>query len=365
MTERVTVEHVRATACEFPTDAPEADGTLAWSSTTLVLVEVQAGGCTGTGWSYAPAAATRVVEGLLAPAVVGRSALAPAAAHGAMLAAARNGGLGGLVAMAISAVDIALWDLCARLHYVPLADLFGGPMGDVPVYGSGGFTSYDEQQLDDQLTGWLDLGLPAVKIKIGEDWGRRTDRDLTRVEQVRKVVGDDVEVFVDANGAYDVAQACRIGRQLDELGVTWFEEPVSSDDLGGLSRVRESVVADVAAGEYADGPTYVARMTHGAVDCMQLDVTRCGGYTGWLRCAAVAGGHQVDVSGHCAPALTAPVASATPNLRHVEYFHDHVRIERTLFCGVPRLESGVLVPAEAPGHGLTTRRDVVDRHRTC
>lgn len=89
----------------------------------------------------------------------------------------------------------------------------------------------------------------------------------------------------------------------------------------------------MAAGEYADDATYVARMVAGAVDCLQLDATRCGGYTGWIRCAAVAAGHQLDVSGHCAPYITAPVGASTPNLRHLEYFHDHVRIERMLLDG--------------------------------
>jgi L-alanine-DL-glutamate epimerase-like enolase superfamily enzyme len=358
-----TVEALRVTACTFPTDRPEADGTLAWNSTTIVVVEAQSSGCVGTGWTYAPAAAAGLVTDVLEPVLQGRDALAPVAAHDAMRLAVRNAATTGLVAMALSAVDIALWDLCARLHYVPLTRLFGGALTSVEVYGSGGFTTYDEDTLHEQAAQWLRLGVRAVKIKIGESWGTRVSRDLARAGQVRDQVGDAVEVFVDANGAYTVGQACRVGRALDELGVTWFEEPVSSDDLAGLATVRHAVTADVAAGEYADGPAYVARMVRGAVDCLQLDVTRCGGYTGWLRCAPLAAAHGLDVSGHCAAHLTMPVAPATPRLRHLEYFHDHARLEQALFDGTEAPVDGRLRARQVPGHGMSLRRSVADDHR--
>ena len=357
------VSSVAGSACTVPTDAPEGDGTLTWSCTTLVLVEARSGGCVGTGWTYAPAAAVRIIEDLLAPVVTGTDALAPAANQARMSRAVRNAGRPGLVAMAVSAVDIALWDLCARLHGLPLSRLWGGPVTDVEVYGSGGFTTYDDGQLRRQLSAWTDLSLPRVKIKIGESWGRRERRDLERTAVARNLVGDSVELFVDANGGYAVGQACRVGQALDGLGVTWFEEPVSSDDLPGLRRVREEVLADVTAGEYGHDLTYFTRMVEGAVDCLQIDATRCGGYTEWLRAAALAAGHHLDVSGHCAPYLTAPVAAVTPNLRHLEWFHDHVRIEQSLFDGTPDPVAGRLLAPEGTGHGLTLRRDVFEACR--
>ena len=357
------ISSVTAAACTVPTDAPEGDGTLTWSSTTLVLVEVRAGDAVGIGWTYAPAAAVSIVEELLAPTLVDTDALAPAAAQGSMLRSVRNAGRPGLVMMALSAVDIALWDLAARLQDLPLPRLWGGPIGEVEVYGSGGFTTYDDKQLRDRLNSWLQLGMPRVKIKIGESWGRNEPRDLKRTALARQVVGDRVELFVDANGGYQVGQASRVGRALDGLGVTWYEEPVSSDDLAGLRRVRESVLADVTAGEYGHDVTYFARMADGAVDCLQVDATRCGGYTGWQQAAALAVGLQLDVSGHCAPYLSAPVAAATPNLRHVEWFHDHVRVEQLLFDPTPDPHDGRLPLPEAPGHGLSLRRDAFDKYR--
>lgn len=353
---------LEAAAYTVPTDAPEGDGTLAWDATTMVVVHARAGDQLGTGWTWAPAAAAAVVHDLLAPVVLGRSALAPATAQEAMVRAVRNAGRAGLVAMAVSAVDIALWDLGARVLGLPLAQWFGTAPRPVPVYGSGGFTTYDDGRLAAQLEGWCRLGLRAAKIKIGESWGRAEPRDLERVALARGVLGDGVELMVDANGGYAVGQARRVGRRLDELGVTWFEEPVSSDDLAGLAAVRAGVDADVTAGEYGHDLAYFARMAP-VVDCLQVDVTRCGGYTEWRRIAAVAAAHGLEVSGHCAPYVTAPVAAATPNLRHLEWFHDHVRIARELVDGYAEPVGGALPPADGPGHGLGFRAAAAERFR--
>ena len=266
--------------------------------------------------------------------------------------------------MAIAAVDIALWDLRARVVELPLHRLLGGG-ATVPVYGSGGFTTYDDQRLEQQLQGWLEQGVRAVKVKIGEDWGGNVERDLRRIRQARHVIGDDVALFVDANGGYTPKQAVRVADRFAEHAVSWFEEPVSSDDLAGLRRVRDRVEADLTAGEYGYDLTYFERMCDaGAVDCLQIDVSRCGGITEWRRIAAVAAGHHVEVSGHCAPHVTFPVASATPGFRHGEWFHDHVRLEPLLFEGTRLPRDGLVTLTDAPGHGLTLRTgSEIDRYR--
>jgi L-alanine-DL-glutamate epimerase-like enolase superfamily enzyme len=353
---------VAATAYRIPTDAPEADGTFAWDCTTMVVVTATCGGWVGTGWTFAPAAAVAVVDELLAPVVADCDPLEVENTWEAMVRQVRNAGRPGLVGMALSAVDVALWDLCGRVEGRALADLWGVAPAPIEAYGSGGFTTYDEARLTAQLRGWRDLGLRDVKIKIGESWGHEEQRDLDRAATVRTVVGDDIGVFVDANGGYSVAQARGVGRRLDELGVAWFEEPVSSDDLAGLDEVRESVQADVTAGEYGYDETYLARMAP-HVDCLQLDVTRCGGYTGWRR--AIAGlPPGTELSAHCAPYLTLPVAATTPALRHVEWFHDHVRIEQLLVDGCPDPTDAWLAPEDAPGHGLTFKVSRAETFRT-
>jgi len=365
--EATQVATVETAAFRIPTDAPEADGTFAWDATTLVLVTVRTAdprGPVGTGWTYAPAAAAAFIQELLTPVVVGRSVWDVTTAWTAMRAALRNAGRPGLGAMAISALDVALWDLQGRLRGLPLHRLWGAARASVPVYGSGGFTTYDDDRTARQLEGWLADGFGSVKIKIAESWGTRVERDLHRVALARRVAGERTGLFVDANGGYQVGQAIRVGRRLADHGVTWFEEPVSSDDTDGLGRVRRALDCDVAAGEYCYEPRDAARLLDaGAVDCLQLDATRCGGYTGWFRAAALAETRGLQVSGHCAPYLHAPVAAATPALRHVEWFHDHVRIEQRLLEPAYGAPGGLLAPSERPGHGWDVRPGRLAEHR--
>jgi L-alanine-DL-glutamate epimerase-like enolase superfamily enzyme len=350
----------------IPTDAPEADGTLTWDKTTMVLVTAQAGGKQGLGWSYASAGAQTVITEMLADVVTGRGAFDIAGATEAMARQVRNIGRPGVAATAISAVDIALWDLKARLLGQPLTGLLGLARPDVPVYGSGGFTSYDDVRTRQQLSEWVEKErIPRVKIKIGESWGANERRDIARAELAREVIGPDAELYVDANGAYSAGQAVRVAYELSGAGVTWFEEPVSSQDLAGLAAVRRQVRPDVAAGEYSWSLADSARLIEaGAVDCLQLDVTRCGGITGFIRGAALAAAHNLQVSGHCAPNLHAHAGAAVPNLRHVEYFHDHQRIERLFFDGALDPGDGAMHPdPDRPGHGLTLRRSDTERYR--
>ncbi|GGZ02668.1 enolase C-terminal domain-like protein [Streptomyces poonensis] len=361
-----SVRRLSVSVYRVPTDLPGGDATLTWDSTTLVLVEAGAADETGIGFTYGSAATAHVVADELADLVVGHDAFAVPAANDRMSRAVRNTGRPGIAAGAVSAVDIALWDLKARLLGLPLVRLLGPARDEVAVYGSGGFTTYDDDRLEQQLRGWTGQGIDRVKIKIGESWGRREARDLARARLARRVVGDAAELYVDANGGYTRKQAVRVAAALADLGVTWLEEPVSSDDLDGLREVREAVTADVAAGEYGYQLPYFARMAaSGAVDCLQADVTRCGGVTVWLRAAAVAEGLGLHISGHCAPHLHAHAAAAVPNTRHLEWFHDHVRIENMLFHGTLDPGGGTVAPGASgqPGHGLTLDREAAERYR--
>ncbi|MEV4703146.1 enolase C-terminal domain-like protein [Actinoplanes sp. NPDC049316] len=353
-----------AAAYTVPTDAPEGDGTMAWTSTTLVLVQASDGEATGLGWTYGPPEAARVVTGLLAGEVTDVDPDDIPAAWAAMQRRLRNAGRPGIGGLALSAADNALWDLKARRHGLPLARLLGAARPAVPVYGSGGFTTYDAERQHAQLSHWVhDQGIPRVKIKIGESWGTDVERDLARMTAARKTIGD-ARLFVDANGGYQRKQAIRVMHAAADLDVRWYEEPVSSDDLPGLGLVRDAVHPDVAAGEYGWDLVYFARMVP-YVDCLQIDVTRCGGITEFQRAAAVAAAHGLEVSGHCAPHQHLAVAAATPNLRHLEWFHDHVRIERMLFDGAVGAEGGTAaVNRDAPGNGLTFRHGDAERWRS-
>jgi L-alanine-DL-glutamate epimerase-like enolase superfamily enzyme len=258
--------------------------------------------------------------------------------------------------MAISAVDTALWDLKARIVDLPLVDLFGRVHDSVPIYGSGAFTNYKIDKLQEQLRGWVEQEIPRVKMKIGRD--AKVDRE--RVSAARKAIGDESELFVDANGAYSRKQALAQTCAFAEFNVAWFEEPVSSDDLEGLRFIRERAPAgiEIAAGEYGYDIDYFRRMLEsGAVDVLQADATRCGGFTGFLQAAALCDAFHISLSSHCAPALHMHVACATPSFRHAEYFYDHVRIEKMFFDGVVDPIDGTLTPDLAqPGLGLSLKR---------
>ncbi|MGW7822518.1 enolase C-terminal domain-like protein [Streptomyces puniciscabiei] len=354
-------------AFEVPTDGPEGaeeDGTLEWDSTTMVLVRVRAGGRTGIGYTYGDVSVASFIESKLVDVVRGQDVSSPAAVWHLMERQIRNAGRPGVGAMAVSAVDIALWDLKARLLELPLVHLLPAWHDRVPVYGSGGFTNYPLDRLTDQLTGWVEQGIPRVKLKTSRD----PERDPQRLTAVRKAIGDEPEIFTDANGALGRKQALYWARRFHhEWDVRWFEEPVSSADLEGLRMLRERGPErlEIAAGEYAYTTQDFVNLVEGpAVDCLQADVTRCGGITGVLEAAGLAAAHHLDLSAHCAPAASAHAFCAVRRLRHLEYFHDHVRCERLLFDGTLSPDGGALRPDTGrPGHGLEIKWADAERYR--
>ena len=352
----VPIERVSVSAYTVPTDRPEADGTFAWDSTTMVLVEINAGGKHGIGFTYADLATARLISESLAKVVTGMSACNVAACWSAMVHAIRNLGRPGICSMAIAGVDIALWDLKAKLFEAPLYRLLSAERTDVPVYGSGGFTSYPLDVLQTQFSGWVEQGITRVKMKIGT----HPDQDLDRVRAAREAIGPDTQLFVDANGAYSRKQALHFAELFAELNVCWFEEPVSSDDLDGLRLMRNRAPAgmDIAAGEYGYDSFYFRRMLGAdAVDVLQADATRCAGITGFLRAADICDAYGLPFSAHTAPSVHAHPCCAAPRLIHLEYFHDHARIEHMLFDGALDPVNGALQPdPDRPGLGLEFKR---------
>jgi L-alanine-DL-glutamate epimerase-like enolase superfamily enzyme len=359
----VAIDSLEVGAYTVPTDAPEADGTLAWEATTIVVVHARAGDAVGLGYTYADVSTAKLVASKLAGVVAGRDALSPQGSWAEMVAQTRNLGRPGITSMAIAAVDLALWDLKAHLLELPLCTLLGRVHDRVPVYGSGGFTAYPDTRLAEQLGGWVEQGIPRVKMKVGSD----PARDPERVRVARGAIGPNTELFVDANGAYSVKQALTPTRRFaEESRVSWLEEPVSSDDLQGLARVRERapLVVDVAAGEYGyDAPYFQRMLAAGAVDVLQADVTRCGGITELLRVDALCRAESRPLSLHCGPAIHLHPALALAQLRHLEYFHDHVRIEQMLFDGVVAPRGGALhADLQRPGIGIEFKREEAERY---
>lgn len=356
-----SIKSVEASAYSIPTDAPEGDGTLRWDSTTLVLCEIHADGALGIGYTYGNKATAVAAEELAQKCLVRRSALDIPALYESMVEQVRNDGSRGIASMAISALDVALWDLKAKLLNCSVADLLGAATPSVAVYGSGGFTTYSNDQLAKQLHGWVAEGIKSVKMKIGA----QPNADLDRVRAARAAIGPNAELFVDANGAFNARQAMWFAEHFVDDNVTWFEEPVSSDHLADLRSIRDRApgAMEIAAGEYGYDCFYFRRMLEArAVDVLQLDATRCKGFTGFLQGAAIAAGFGCPISAHCAPSIHMHAGCAAAGFRHVEYFHDHARIEQMLFDGFIAPVDGRLTPDRSrPGLGLTFKRKDAER----
>jgi L-alanine-DL-glutamate epimerase-like enolase superfamily enzyme len=360
---KAPVSELEVAAYTVPTDALESDGTLQWNSTTIVVVHVRGAGGWGLGYTYADLSTATLIESKLAGIVEGCDAMAPQATWEAMVRETRNLGRPGITSMAIAAVDLALWDLKARLLELPLCRLLGAVRDRVPIYGSGGFTAYSLSRLCEQLAGWVERGIPRVKMKVGSS----PREDLGRVRAAREAVGPNAELFVDANGAYSRKQALSLAQRFRADGaVSWFEEPVSSDDLEGLALLRDQGPEGmaIAAGEYGYDLPYFERMLDArAVDVLQADVTRCAGITELVRVDALCRAHGNPLSLHCGPSIHLHPALALDRFVHLEYFHDHARIEQLLFDGVASVKGGALLPdLSRPGIGLELKRADAERY---
>lgn len=360
----IPIKKINVSAYTIPTETPvESDGTIEWHSTTLVLAEISAGNKTGIGYTYADKFAATLILSVLINEVVGMNALDIPAISNKMIRAIRNNGNTGIAMMAVSAVDNALWDLKAKLLELPLCLLLGQARNKMKIYGSGGFTSYNKNKLQQQLSIWAEEGFENIKIKIG----REPSKDVERVNWARKAIGENVHLFVDANGAYMIKQAIDLSNQFSEYHVTWFEEPVTSDNLLGLKDIKNHAAApmQIAAGEYGFNIFYYKKMLEAnAVDVLQADATRCGGISNFMKVAHLAEAFQIPFSSHCAPALHLHAALSLPEFYIAEYFYDHARIENLLFDGISPPVNGYLEPnLQLPGLGFVFKFKDAEKYK--
>lgn len=348
----VLIKSVKVSAYIIPTETPESDGTIEWNSTTLILVEIAAGNTTGIGYTYSNVAVAAVINSSLKKVIENQNCLDIPWLSKKLIEAVRNDGQCGIAMMAVSAVDNALWDLKTKILNVPLCILLGIARNDMLLYGSGGFTSYSNEQTQKQFEYWVAQGITHFKMKIGREPGK----DVQRVKAARKVIGNDAELFVDANGAYTAKQSLEKANRFAEYDVSWFEEPVTSDNLAGLHFIKEHAPAkmNIAAGEYGYTLPYFKTMLEArSIDVLQADATRCCGITNFLKAGALSEAHQIPFSSHCAPAQHLHPALALPSFYISEYFFDHERIENMLFDGVAQPTNGYLKPdLSRPGIGL-------------
>jgi len=311
-------------------------------------------GVEGLGTSAGISAVRAVVEDTLKEALVGHDPFDIERLWNTMFWLVRGFGRKGIAFCAISAVDIALWDLKAKALGLPLYKLLGPYTDTVPVYGSGGWTNFTESELIAEQNGYVERGFPRIKMKVAKEFGTREDEDLRRLAAVRKAVGDDVEIYVDANNGYYAKQAIRMSQAFEQYNVGWFEEPVLADDIDGLALVCQSTTIPVATGEHEYTKFgFKELISRGGADIVQPDVGRVGGVTEWMKVAHMAHAFNLPVAPHAYQLVHLHLACATPNLKVVEYLGVSEESDRVWYTEFPEPKAGTWSPyPDRPGLGL-------------
>jgi L-alanine-DL-glutamate epimerase-like enolase superfamily enzyme len=358
------IESVRTDYYRVPLDTVLSDsthGTIPHFEFVTVRV-VDSDGVEGTGYTYAvnsgAAAFKALIEGYLEPVLVGRDADATELLWQDMWWAVHYSGRGGHATSAISAVDVALWDLKGRRAQLPLWRLLGGYDPTVPVYAGGIDIDFSIEQLLEQADRFQAEGFRAIKMKVGRPHLRE---DVERVARMREHLGDDFPLMVDANMKWSADQAVRAARQLEEFNLLWIEEPTIPDDIAGHVRVVREGRTPVATGENVHTLyEFTNLITAGAVTYPEPDVTNCGGVTVFRKVAAVAEAHNLPVTSHGAHDVTVHLMAAAPNRSYMEV-HGFA-LDR--YVAEPmRVVEGVTVASEAPGHGIELDWSALEEHR--
>lgn len=323
-------------------------------------------GLEGLGLSIPGRAVQAVVEQNLKHLLVGRDPFNIEWLWERMFWEIRTYGRKGIAFCAISAVDMALWDLKAKALGLPLYRLLGPYHERVPIYGSGGWTDFDERELVAEQTDYINrLGVRAVKMKVAKDFGKSEREDIVRLDAVRKAIGDDVELLVDANNGYYAKQAIRMARHFEERRVGWFEEPVLADDIDGLAAISRATTIPIATGEH-EYTKYGFKdlIARGGVDIVQPDVGRVGGVTEWMKVAHLAHAFNLPVAPHAFQLVHLHLAMCTPNLRLVEYLGVTEQGDQIWFTDFPQPKDGWWAPyPDRPGLGLELNPRVVEQYR--
>lgn len=272
----------------------------------------------------------------------------------------RGVGRKGLMFCALSAVDIALWDLKGKILGMPIHRLLGGGRQRVPVYASGGWTSYDDDQLVDEMKDMVRQGYRMVKIKVGVDGGTNPSRDVMRVRKVREALGPDIGLMIDANNVWDAATAIQFANRVREYNPMLLEEPVFADDIPGLARFKRGTDIPLATGEH-EYTKYGVRdlVLANAADIIQVDGARAGGYTEMMKCAAIAEAWNVKFAPHAMEHLHLPLGSAIGVVPFLERLRLFEGITHSVYLNAQVPTDGYLDVMEAPGHGLRLNMDFI------
>ncbi|MDR1589071.1 MAG: mandelate racemase/muconate lactonizing enzyme family protein [Oscillospiraceae bacterium] len=331
---------------------------------TVVRVITESG-AEGYGMTFSDPVA-EYIQKVLKEEVVGKDALACEDIWSAMFTQIRSSGRKGAALLGMSAIDIAIWDIRGKILGQPVYRLLGGTNRMIPAYASVGFLSMPDEEVAEKAVEYTEDGYKTLKIKVGYDSGRNIRADFRRVEKVRRAVGDETGVIIDANGVYDAATAIRLAAMLEPLDISLFEEPTHADDIDGLARVRSMTRIPVASGEneytrYGCRDLMLAR----AVDVLQCDVTRAGGFTEMIKIAALAQAFNVKLAPHFWPQFSAHLLSAVPNGLYLEVFPTPKGVPAggSIIKNQPSVIDGFYELPDKPGFGLEFDLEYLSRYR--
>jgi L-alanine-DL-glutamate epimerase-like enolase superfamily enzyme len=355
------IDDVQTEWLRVPISPPIADATHVLQFMDLLITEIRAGETCGSSYmlsfDYGSALLKGLVDQELKRYVLGCPADDIRAVYQRNLAATEYIGREGLAMWGIAAIDTALWDLLARRLHVPAAVLFGRCHDAVPVYGSGGWISYSDEKLADEIARYIARGFAGVKIKIGSP---DENRDIERVRSVRQALGPDRKLMVDANQGLTLERAVRFARRVEYCELDWIEEPFPKDDVDSYRRLASATAIPLAAGEREFGVEPFRRIVVAHdVSVLQPDLMRAGGVTGWRTIACLAESHHLRIAPHFYREYDVHLAAAQPNLIAIESFD---WLDDLVEHPFEVREGKALVP-DRPGFGVTFRRDVIDEFR--
>ena len=367
MQHRIAAIHVHLVSA--PVEGGFADATRKVESLGFVIVRVLTKeGHEGIGITYNEVggeATAELIRRNIVPKLIGRDPLETEVIWQEMFHYLRGVGRKGLTYCALSAVDIALWDLKGKILDLPVYKLLGGNSTQVPVYGSGGWTSYSDDELVAEVTGMVSRGYTAVKFKVGVSGGTDLRRDVERVRKVREAVGPDIQLMVDANNCFDAARAVQLANRIREFDIFFFEEPVFADDIPGLARFRRGTDIPLATGEHEYTKFGVRDLlVNEAADIVQVDGARVGGYTELVKCAALTQAWNVKFAPHAMEHIHLHFAAATPNVLFLERLLIFEGISDQVFRSPLPPAQGVMEIPDLPGLGFVLDLDFIREHET-
>ena len=357
----LTIRAVRSIGVEVPMTYALGTSRGVITKAPLLLIDLETEeGVTGRSylWCYFAAAIPAIAKILEEVArVVEGERVAPADLWSKLAERFALIGVQGIVRMAMAGFDVAAWDALAIAAGWPLATLIGGSPKRIAAYNSCGLGLMAPRELADEAEKLLARGFRAVKLRLGYP---TLEEDLAALRAVQKRLGSEIAVMVDYNQALSLAQALERGRALDQEGIYWLEEPIRHDDYAGNATLVRELKTPIQIGEnFSESSAMAVALAAGAADYVMPDLERIGGVTGWLRAAALAATHRIEMSSHLFPEVSAHLLAATPTAHFLEYvdWADKILVEPL------EIVDGFAVVPQRPGNGLTWDAKAVEKYR--